>query len=87
MSFDFPLFSMSGSSSWPSPLTSTAIVSAPMDDENHPRKMVLNAFLRRGAPVSSTQGSRYRFYCGMPARDTEIPSEPFGFFDKVEAYD
>jgi beta-lactamase superfamily II metal-dependent hydrolase len=32
------------------PRTKRAIVSAPKDDANHPRKMVLNAFLRRGAP-------------------------------------
>jgi beta-lactamase superfamily II metal-dependent hydrolase len=65
-----------------------AIVSAPKDDEQHPRKMVLNAFLRRGAGVRSTQGDRYRYHSGtMPARAGERTAEPFGFFDKVEAYD
>jgi beta-lactamase superfamily II metal-dependent hydrolase len=67
--------------------TKRAIVSAPKDDANHPRKMVLNAFLRRGAPVRSTQGSRYRFHYGMPGRPNEAAAEIFGFFDKVEAYD
>jgi len=64
------------------------IVSAPKDDENHPRKMVMNAFLRRGTPVRKTQGSRFRYYTpGMPVRTDESPAEPFGFFGKVEAYD
>jgi beta-lactamase superfamily II metal-dependent hydrolase len=65
-----------------------AIVSAPKDDENHPRKMVLNAFLRRGAGVRITQGQRYRFHTGtMPARSNETTAKPLGFFEKVEAYD
>lgn len=66
----------------------SAIVSAPKDDENHPRKMVMNAFLRRGAGVRKTQGTRYRFHSGtMPHRPTEIAAVPFNFFDQVEAYD
>lgn len=64
-----------------------AIVSAPKDDAKHPRKMVLNAFLRRGAPVRSTQGSLYRYSVGMPDRPGMVPAEVFGFFDRVEAYD
>jgi hypothetical protein len=65
-----------------------AIVSVPKDDEKHPRKMVMNAFLRRGAPVRKTQGSYYRYHQGpMPQRTNEVPAVPFGFFDKVEAYD
>ena len=64
------------------------IVSVPKDDENHPRKMVMNAFLRRGTPVYKTQGSRFRYYSStMPVRTNEVPAEPFGFFGKVEAYD
>jgi len=64
------------------------IVSAPKDDENHPRKMVMNAFLRRGTPVRKTQGRRIRYYSpGMPVRTDEARAEPFGFFRKVEAYD
>jgi beta-lactamase superfamily II metal-dependent hydrolase len=64
-----------------------AIVSAPKDDAKHPRKMVLNAFLRRGATVGSTQGSLYRYSFGMPDRSGMVPASVFGFFDKVEAYD
>lgn len=62
-------------------------MSAPKDDAKHPRKMVLNAFLRRGAPVRSTQGSLYRYSVGMPDRPGMVPAEVFGFFDRVEAYD
>lgn len=64
-----------------------AIVSAPKDDENHPRKVVMNAFLRRGAPVRTTQGVEYRFHSGFPARDGYAVAKPLGFFDKVEKYD
>ncbi|KRQ15364.1 ComEC/Rec2 family competence protein [Bradyrhizobium manausense] len=64
-----------------------AIVSAPKDDASHPRKMVMNAFLRRGAPVCKTQGTSYRYFVGMPARPGERPAVPFDFFDQVEAYD
>jgi beta-lactamase superfamily II metal-dependent hydrolase len=64
------------------------IVSAPKDDENHPRKMVMNACLRRSTPVYKTQGQTFRYHSGtMPARANESPAEPFGFFGKVEAYD
>jgi len=64
-----------------------AVVSAPKDDEKHPRKMVMNAFLRRATPVCKTQGVYYRHYSGMPTRPNEIPAVPFDFFDKVEEYD
>ena len=67
--------------------TKRAIVSAPKDDAKHPRKMVLNAFLRRGAPVSSTQGSLCRYSSGMPTRAGMTQAKVFGFFDKVVAYD
>lgn len=64
-----------------------AIVSAPKDDENHPRKVVMNAFLRRGAPVRTTQGSKYRYHSGFPAREDYVVAKPLHFFDKVEKYD
>jgi hypothetical protein len=50
--------------------------------------MVINAFLRRGAPVQKTQGWYYRYWVGnMPVRHNETSAIPFGFFDQVEAYD
>ena len=65
----------------------SAFVSVPKDDENHPRKMVMNAFHRRGAPVYKTQGVYIRHYSGMPARRGESAAIPFDWFDKVEEYD
>ena len=65
-----------------------AVVSVPKDDANHPRKMVINAFTRRGAGVRKTQGRKFRFHSGsMPPRPSEAKAEPFGFFDRVEEYD
>jgi hypothetical protein len=65
-----------------------AIVSAPKDDAKHPRKMVMNAFHRRGFPVHKTQGSYFRKYSnGMPSRTNEVAAVPFGWFDQVEEYD
>lgn len=69
------------------PEAKIAVVSAPKEDDKHPRKMVLNAFKRRGAGVRSTQGSRYRYHNGMPARSNENPADVFEFFNQVEAYD
>lgn len=64
----------------------SAIASVPKDDEKHPRKMVVNAFTRRGAGVRKTQGAYYRYSVGMP-RANEGPARPFPFFDEVEEYD
>lgn len=64
-----------------------AVVSAPKDDSSHPRKLVLNAFTRRGAGVRTTQGTHYRFHSGtMPFRANEQEAQPLGFFDQVEDY-
>ena len=70
-----------------SPETRIAIVSAPKDDEKHPRKMVLNAFRRRGVGVRSTQGTRYRYHARMPARTNEKAADVFEYYPEVEAYD
>jgi beta-lactamase superfamily II metal-dependent hydrolase len=42
----------------------SAYVSAPADDESHPRRMVLNAFIRRGGSVVATQGVAKCFTIG-----------------------
>jgi hypothetical protein len=65
----------------------TAFVSAPPDDDTHPRKMVLNAFIRRGAKVIGTQGTSKIHYGGFPKRSgyTDAPSIPFS--PEVEVYD
>ena len=64
-----------------------AVVSAPKDDEVHPRRVVANAFLRRGAPVYATQGRKVRWYRNMDERPDYVPLTPLPFFDKVEADD
>ncbi len=64
-----------------------AFVSAPADDDTHPRKMVLNAFLRRGGRVIATQGTNKIHYGGFPKRDGYDTATPMSFSPKVEAYD
>jgi beta-lactamase superfamily II metal-dependent hydrolase len=71
-----------------SPSKRLAIVSSPKDDEKHPRKMVVNAFRRRGAPVYKTQGVYFRHHEGpMPARSNETSATAFDWFGQVEAYE
>lgn len=65
----------------------TAIVSAPKDDEKHPRKIVLNAFMRRGAKVLATQGTSIVHYGGFPARSDYVPAMALPFSTTVEDYD
>ncbi|MEO6325436.1 MAG: hypothetical protein ABIQ65_12485, partial [Thermoanaerobaculia bacterium] len=66
---------------------STAYVSAPRNDDTHPRKMVLNAFMRRGFQVAATQGEKIVFLGGFPARPGygSLPMLPFA--TQVEEYD
>lgn len=64
----------------------TAFVSAPADDETHPRKIVLNAFKRRGGRVIPTQGTNKIHYGGFPKRDGYIDVESCPFYAKVEEY-
>jgi beta-lactamase superfamily II metal-dependent hydrolase len=66
---------------------SVAFVSAPADDDIHPRKMVVNAFIRRGAKVIATQGSAKIHYGGFPRREGYTSAVPLGFFTEVEDYD
>jgi beta-lactamase superfamily II metal-dependent hydrolase len=70
-----------------SPARKMAVVSVPKDDASHPRKMVVNAFRRRGAPVHKTQGAYFRKHSGMPVRSNEVAAVPFEFFTQVEGYD
>lgn len=70
-----------------SPAQKMAVVSVPKDDASHPRKMVVNAFHRRGAPVHKTQGAYCRTHSGMPGRTTEVAAVPFELFAQVEDYD
>ena len=63
-----------------------AFVSAGKDSTTHPRKMVVNAFLRRGVNVIATQGKPKRHYRGMPDREGWVSATALGFSDKVESW-
>jgi beta-lactamase superfamily II metal-dependent hydrolase len=69
-----------------SALRFAAFVSAPKDDGSHPRKIVLNAFKRRGGNVIATQGTSKVHWGGFPARDGYSAAEPLPFFSRVEEY-
>jgi hypothetical protein len=68
------------------PTRFSAFVSAPKDDEQHPRRVVLNAFKRRGARVFATQGSSKIHYGGFPKRDGYSEAEVLPFYTQVEEY-
>lgn len=70
-----------------SPARFEAFVSAPKDDDMHPRKIVLNAFIRRGGRVTATQGTSKVFWGGFPARPGYVAAESFPFTSQVEDYD
>lgn len=65
----------------------TAFVSAGENDTKHPRRVVTNAFIRRGCKVIATQGSTKHHHSGMPSRESWTTAEPLPFFDKVESYE
>jgi ribonuclease BN (tRNA processing enzyme) len=65
----------------------SAFVSAPPDDETHPRKMVTNAFRRRGGNVIATQGVKKIYYGGFPGRPGYSNAVPLEFAAQVEDYD
>jgi len=67
--------------------TQMAVASVPKDDSQHPRRMVTNAFARRGVEVHKTQGIKWRGHCNMPPRPGEREAEPMGFSEHVEDYD
>jgi beta-lactamase superfamily II metal-dependent hydrolase len=66
----------------------SAFVSAPKDDDTHPRRIVLNAFLRRGARVAATQGVKRIYFGGFQVRPGYVgSSDGFTFSPEVEDYD
>jgi hypothetical protein len=64
-----------------------AFASAPAEDDTHPRKIVLNAFMHRGERIIATQGSAKIYYGGFPKRDGYVSATPLQFSTKVEEYD
>ena len=65
----------------------SAFVSAPKDDDTHPRKIVRNAFIRRGAKVIATQGTSKIFWGGFPVRANYDVAPILPFSPDVEEYD
>jgi beta-lactamase superfamily II metal-dependent hydrolase len=63
-----------------------AYVSAPRDDETHPRRIVLNAFKRRGGDIIATQGLNKIYWGGFPARPDYSIAEGLPFYTQVEEY-
>lgn len=64
----------------------TAFVSAPADDDTHPRRIVLNAFARRGGRVIATQGTNKIHYGSFPKRDGYTDAQTCPFYTQVEEY-
>jgi beta-lactamase superfamily II metal-dependent hydrolase len=62
----------------------TVYASVAKECETHPRRKVVNAFIRRGASVHTTKGVGKCHRYQMPLRGGFIASEPLAFFHKVE---
>lgn len=65
----------------------TAYVSASKESNTHPRTVVTNAFIRRGAKVVPTKGQSKRYRHNMPARKGWVPVTPLKFSSQVESWD
>ena len=65
----------------------TAFVSAAKESDTHPRKAVVNAFIRRGSTVLQTKGQSIRHHFNMGNRDGWGPVDPLAFSQEVEAWD
>jgi beta-lactamase superfamily II metal-dependent hydrolase len=64
--------------------STTTFVSVSKGTEEHPKKIVVNAFIRRGAKVCETRGSTIRHHKNMPARDGWTAVTPLSFNSEVE---
>jgi beta-lactamase superfamily II metal-dependent hydrolase len=67
--------------------TKTAYVSASKGSTTHPRRMVVNAFLRRGARVIATQGGTKWHSYNTPPRSDFSSVSSMQFFNEVESWD
>lgn len=67
--------------------TKTAFVSVGKEASKHPKKMVTNAFIRRGAAVVQTKGDTKCSHHGTPTREgwSAAPTVPFA--DEVESWE
>ena len=68
------------------PCLFSAYVSAPVDDDQHPRRIVLNAFKRRGGNIIATQGSKKVYWGGFTPRPGYTATESLPFYSQVEEY-
>jgi len=66
--------------------TKTAFVSVGKNSE-HPRKMVVNAYIRRGVNVFEVRASSKWHHCGTPNRDGYNPATSIPFSSQVESWD
>lgn len=64
-----------------------AFISAGKDDTKHPRRVVTNAFIRRGCKVIETKGNTIHHHRNMPEREGWTTATPTKFFDEVESYE
>lgn len=62
----------------------TAFVSASREAKKHPRQSVVNAFIRRGCKVVSTEGSTIRHKHKMKDRDGWVTATPLVFKSEFE---
>jgi hypothetical protein len=66
------------------PTRGSAFCSAAKNDEDHPRKKVINAFIRRGYPVHVTKGMAKYHYYQLPLRSGWADSIAQPFSTEVE---
>lgn len=64
----------------------TAFVSVAKDAETHPKKVVTNAFIRRGANVVQTKGKAICSHHGTPTRQGWTTAATVEFSDEVESW-
>lgn len=62
----------------------TAVASAAESSEEHPRRQVVNAFIRRGSRVVGTKGSKLCHSFNTDPRDGWPSSTPFPFYTEVD---
>lgn len=64
--------------------TFSAIVSASKEDEDHPRRSVVRAFIHRGAKVVTTEGGDKRTGHNAPEREGWVTAEPVSYPEDQE---
>ena len=65
----------------------TAFVSSSKESTIHPRKAVINSFIRREAKVFNTKGRAIRYPFNMPKRPGWVSLTPMQFSDEEEMWD